>query len=207
MNVQRLRAVAFDCDGVMFDSTQANLAYYNHILAHVALPPMTREQFVYAHMHTADQTLAYLIADERILAAADRYRRTLSYLPFIRHMVKEPHLDRLLEALRPTYKIAIATNRTDTMQRVLLEHGLEDVFDCVVTARDVVHPKPHPEQLLYLLRVFKIAPLEMLFIGDSELDAAAAREAGVPFVAYANQALPADHHISDLSQVMRLLGL
>jgi HAD superfamily hydrolase (TIGR01509 family) len=129
----------------------------------------------------------------------------MSYLPFIRHMVKEPHLDRLLSALRPAFKTAVATNRTDTMDRVLQEHNLEGAFDRVVTALDVTHPKPHPEQLLVLLDHFGIDPSRMVFIGDSELDAAAARQAAVPFIAYANQELEAAHHVSDLLQVLQLI--
>ena len=46
----------------------------------------------------------------------------------------------------------------------------------------------------------------MVFIGDSELDAAAARQAAVPFIAYANEELEADCHVSHLGQVMRLFN-
>ncbi|MEJ2041055.1 MAG: HAD hydrolase-like protein, partial [Desulfosarcinaceae bacterium] len=173
----------------MFDSSQANIAYYNHILAHLERPPMSREQFAYVHMHTVDESLAFLIADPDALAAARRFRLRMSYLPFIRHMIKEPYLDRLLAALHPAYKTAVATNRTDTMQRVLKEHGLDGAFDRVVTALDVSHPKPHPEQLLVLLSHFAIEASEMVYIGDSELDAEAAHQASVPFIAYANPGL------------------
>ena len=204
MNVQSTKVVAFDCDGVMFDSSQANIAYYNHILAHLGRPPMSREQFAYVHMHTVDESLAFLIADPDALAAARRFRLRMSYLPFIRHMIKEPYLDRLLAALRPAYKTAVATNRTDTMQRVLKEHGLDGAFDHVVTALDVSHPKPHPEQLLVLLSYFAIEASEMVYIGDSELDAEAAHQASVPFIAYANPGLEADYHADSLVQVMRL---
>jgi beta-phosphoglucomutase-like phosphatase (HAD superfamily) len=30
--------VAFDCDGVLFDTEAANWAYYNHILGHFGRP-------------------------------------------------------------------------------------------------------------------------------------------------------------------------
>ena len=44
-------AVIFDCDGVMFDTTEANMAYYNHILKHFGKPSMTPEQYLYAYAH------------------------------------------------------------------------------------------------------------------------------------------------------------
>lgn len=206
MNLKSIRAVAFDCDGVLFDSSQANTAYYNHILERFALPPLNGEQFTYAHMHTVDETLCFLIDNPQMLEAAQAYRRQLSYLPYIRHMVIEPHLRSLLDLLKPTYKIAIATNRTDTMGRVLEEHGLQGHFDLVVTASDVKYPKPHPEQLLMVLARFAIRPSELVYIGDSLLDALAAQGARVPFVAYGNADLDAHAHIESLQQLSDLLA-
>jgi HAD superfamily hydrolase (TIGR01509 family) len=92
------------------------------------------------------------------------------------------------------------------MNRVLRSHGLEDAFDLVVTALDVINPKPHPDQLNKILDHFALAPDQTIFIGDSELDAAAARAAGVSFVAYANRMLAADFHIERLDQVEDILN-
>ncbi|MCP4746773.1 MAG: HAD family hydrolase [Desulfobacteraceae bacterium] len=207
MDLSAISTVTFDCDGVMFDSRKANYAYYNYILEQVNLPAMTAGQFGYAHMHTVDETLAYLIKDADTLSAAHGYRRTMSYLPFIRYMEKEPHLDELLQSLRSGFNTAIATNRTDTMDRVLEDHNLQGAFDLVVTARDVSRPKPDPEQLYVILSHFGMQPEQMVFIGDSELDAAAARQAGVVFIAFGNKGLDADFHIQGLNELKPLLGV
>lgn len=206
MIAEAIKVVGFDCDGVLFDSSSANRAYYDHLLEQVGMPAMTPDQFAYTHMHTVDESVAFLIRDSHKLGVVQQYRRQMSYLPFIRYMTMEPHLRSLLAWLRPAYNTAIATNRTDTMDRVLAEHGLEGAFDMVVTASDVRHPKPHPEQLLTVLTRFDIAPTQMVYIGDSELDAAAAHQAQIPFIAYANPALKADAHIGDLSEIVGLLG-
>lgn len=200
------KVVAFDCDGVLFDSSLSNRAYYNQLLAHLGRPPMTDQQFAYVHMHTVHEALAHLFADPDELAAVKRYQRRMSYLPFIRDMVVEPHLRELLTRLRPVYKTAIATNRTDTMARVLEEHDLQSFFDKVVTASDVRQPKPFPDQLLLLLTHFGIEPHEMIYVGDSELDALASHQAGVPFVAYDNPRLTAKAHIQNLKQLLSILG-
>ena len=205
LNSNDLKVVAFDCDGVMFDSSRANRAYYDHILQHFGRPPMTDAQFAYAHMHTVSGALAHLFEDPDLLVEVRAYCRELSYMPFIPHMVIEPHLKELLAFLRPAYGTGIATNRTNTMARVLEVHGLTDYFDKVVTASDVRHAKPDPEQLLVLLDHFQIEPLQMLFIGDSELDAMAAQDAGVPFVAFGNPALEAEVHLQNLGQLKTLL--
>jgi phosphoglycolate phosphatase len=207
MDFRSIEVVAFDCDGVMFDSSAANKAYYNQVLLHLGLPVMTAEQSAYAHMHTVDESLRYLIDDPDTLAAAQQYRKQMSYLSFIRHMTIEPHLKALLDKLRPAFKTAIATNRTDTMDRVLVEHDLEGQFDLVVTAMDVRHPKPHPEQLQVILSHFKIRPNRMIYIGDSALDAQAAQAADVPFIAFGNASLPAQVHVDSLRQVEVILRL
>jgi phosphoglycolate phosphatase len=207
MDVRAVQVVAFDCDGVMFDSSEANSAYYNQVLQHLGLPAMTARQAAYAHMHTVDESREFLIEDPFMLAAARQYRAQMSYLAFIRHMVEEPYLKPLLSRLRPAFKTAIATNRTDTMTRVLAEHDLEGRFDLVVTASDVRHPKPDPEQLQVILAHFGIAPAQMIYIGDSDLDARAALAAQVPFIAYRNADLPAHQHIESLSEVAQILQL
>ena len=63
-----VKVVAFDCDGVLFDTAQSNRAYYNAVLNHMGLPDLTAEQFAYVHMHTVDQSLSYLFKDQQRLA-------------------------------------------------------------------------------------------------------------------------------------------
>ncbi len=201
------KVVAFDCDGVMFDSREANRAYYNHLLGHFHLPAMTPEQLAFAHMHTVDEALARLIPDKATREAAQAYRSRMGYVPFLKFMQMEPGLVPLLETLRPRFKTAVATNRTDTMARVLAENHIDHLFDLVVCALDVQFPKPHPEALVKVTDHFSVAAEEVLYVGDSQVDEMAAAAAGVPFVAYRNPDLTADHHIRHLEEIKGLVGL
>jgi len=196
-----IKVVIFDCDGVMFDTVKANTAYYNNVLRHFGKPDMTSEQFAYSHMHTADVAMAYLFDDEKMLETAQTYRKSMSYLPFLKYMEIEPYLKPLLKRLRPKYKTAVATNRTDTMKRVLIEHKLKDYFDLVVSALDVKRPKPHPEQLFKILEHFKIKPYNAIYIGDSKLDEMAAKAAEITLIAYKNRSISADFHIDSLKEI------
>ncbi|OQW98569.1 MAG: hypothetical protein BWK74_04265 [Desulfobacteraceae bacterium A6] len=189
----------------MFDSVQANMDYYNSILEHFGKPLMTPEQFVHAHMHTANEVLANLFSDPEALEAALEFRKKMSYWPFIKDMKIEPGLKSLLEKIRPKYKTAIATNRSDTMQGIILEHGLEGFFDLVVCALDVKNPKPHPESLIKIVEHFGIKPSQALYVGDSVLDEMAAKAAGIPLVAYNNKDLSAEYHITNLKELEEML--
>lgn len=201
-----IKVIAFDCDGVLFDTVDANRAYYNSILERMGLPEMTEEQFAYAQMHTVDQALVYLCGPEN-LDQAHTHRRQVSYLPYIQHMKKAPYLDDLLDSLDGRIHTAIATNRSNTMNRVLQEHGLSGRFELVVTALDVMRPKPAPEQLLKILDYFDAGPSEMIYVGDSTLDEMAARSAEVPFIAYNNSFLSADFYVTGMREVGTILGL
>lgn len=202
---EKLRVVIFDCDGVMFDSRQANEAYYNHILSHFGKPKMTTQQRQFVHMHTASQSVAHIFKDDSRAEAAEAYRKQMSYFPFISKMLREPYLKRLLAYLRPSYKTAIATNRSDTMGRVLEEHGLKGDFDLVVSCLDVEHPKPAPDALFKILDHFSLSAQEAVYIGDSEIDERTAKAAGVPFIAYKNRKLSADRHIEHFDEVEAFL--
>lgn len=201
MSAPVYRAVIFDCDGVMFDTAEANQAYYNAVLAHFAKPLLTPSQFTYVHSHTVDDSIAHLFETPTATAAAQTYRKAMSYLPFITHMQMEPDLIPLLSRLRTACRTAIATNRTDTMARVLAQFELTALFDMVVCAHDVPRPKPAPDSLMHILAAFDLRPDQSLFIGDSSVDEGAAAAAGVPFAAYRNPSLQADYHINRLSEI------
>lgn len=200
-----IQAVVFDCDGVMFDTAEVNRTYYNRILRRFGRPEMTPEQFDYVHMHTVDESIAFLFGAPSAVAEAHRFRREMTYDAFIGLMTPEPHLKFLLNWLRPRYGTAVVTNRTDTMAAVLDTFGLAPFFDVVVTALDVSRPKPHPEGLLKAVGHFGLSPSAALYVGDSKVDADAAAAAGVFFAAYAAPNLSADFHIDGLNDIPDLL--
>jgi phosphoglycolate phosphatase len=190
-----IKLVAFDCDGVLFDSRQANIAFYNAILAHFGQSPLSPEAVDYIHSHTVWESLEHIFQGYADMAAVVRYARSFDYGPFIAMMVEEPYLREFLTFLRRDCYTALATNRTTTTQDVLRYHGLTDAFDMVVSAQDVSHPKPHPEPLVRLLEHFSLGPREAIFIGDSGVDEQCAMQAGVRFVAYRNPGLTADYYL------------
>ena len=207
MTLKHIKLVAFDCDGVMFDTEQANRFYYSDILQHFGRPAITEEQFGFVHMHTVHESMAYLFPDENLLEAAQAFRKTMGYRKYLGYHTMEPQLVSLLEKLRPQIKTAVATNRTDTMDKLLAEFNLDGYFDLVVTSSDVKRPKPHPDALLKILDHFDLAPYQVIYIGDSRVDELAARAAKMPLAAYRNRELEADFYIDSLGELEQLLNL
>ena len=194
-----IRLVAFDCDGVLFDSRQANIAFYNDILAHFGQPAMDPEAVDFVHCHTVWESLAHIFQGYPHLEEVQRYCRNFDYRRFIPLMVEEPHLREFLDFLRPACFTALATNRTTTTAAVLDYHRLADKFDLVVSALDVSRPKPHPESFERILSHFGLKSREAIYIGDSEVDQVFAANAGVPFVAYRNPRLKAAFHLESFA--------
>jgi phosphoglycolate phosphatase len=205
--VNDIQAVVFDCDGVLFDTEAANRFYYSRILRHFNRPALTDAQFAFVHMHTVAESIDYLFPDEKIRAAAYDYRKQMDYRKYLKYLEIEPHLVSLLEKLRPRIKTAIATNRTDTMNRLLAEFNLSGYFDLVVTAGDVERPKPHPDLLLKTLNYFGLEPHQTIYVGDSKLDELAAEAACIPLIAYKNRDLATECHIDTLKDLEVLLKL
>jgi len=204
-SVKEIAVVIFDCDGVMFDSRQANIHFYNHLLSHFGLPPMTEDKIDFVHMHTADESIRHIFEGTAHTDQAQAYRWEMDYTPFIKDMIIEPELKEVLASLKARFGLAVATNRSNTINKVLEWNGLDEYFDIVVSSLDVKHPKPHPESLLKILRFFSIDPGQALYVGDSSVDRETAEAAAVPFVAYKNTALEADFHAERMRDILRIL--
>ncbi len=208
-SIKRIAAVIFDCDGVMFNSRQANINYYNQILASFGLPHMTEDQVAFVHMHTADEAVRHLFQGTPYVEQAQACRLKADYTPFIKDMTMEPGLKELLKSLKPQFGLAVATNRSNTIGNVLESFGLKEFFDIVVSSLDVHKPKPHPEAVLKILDFFQIAPEQSVYVGDSQVDCETARAAGVLFVSYRNADLETPWkvmHLLEINDVLKTLG-
>ncbi len=204
-NNNPLRAVIFDCDGVMFDSRQANINFYNHLLARFDLPPMEPEEIDYVHMSTGSDSVKYIFRKTPHFEEAEAYRLQMDYTPFIKDMIVAPGLEDLLLKLQPEFHLAVATNRSNTIDEVLGQNGLAGLFDMVVSSLDVKNPKPHPESIFKILSFFELTPTQAIYIGDSSVDYETALAAHVCFVAYGNDQLEAPFKVHTMGEVAEVI--
>jgi len=201
------KGIIFDCDGVLFESRAANLAYYNAILDEFGEPPVDADDHERAHLcHTAasPQVLQTLLGDKRARAALE-FAAGLGYRQFIAYMQPEPEMHAVLSMLADRYPLAVATNRGTSMPEILHHFRLAECFRAVVTSRDVNRPKPNPDMLFEAARRLDHEPAALLFIGDSELDRDAAEGAGMPFAAY-KQDLGAEICFENFTEIQEFLG-
>src|SRR3989304_3223251 len=96
------KCVIYDCDGVLFDSLEANRTLYDHIGASIGRGPMSEEELQYCHMNTVRDSIHCLFRDDpereaKALSFLDREIDFKDYVPYLR---MEPHVLPTLTALR-----------------------------------------------------------------------------------------------------------
>jgi phosphoglycolate phosphatase len=179
-----VRAIIFDCDGVLFDSWRANVEYYNAVLAALGRPALDPEGERLAHALSSPQLFERLFAGAPALVEQARARaRDLDYGPFYRWMQPAPGLYQLLAELKTHYRLAMATNRGITVAGVVRYFDLAPLLDIAVGIYDVPRPKPFPDMIDKCVQHFGIAAHEAVYVGDSLSDLEAARAAGTRFIA------------------------
>lgn len=205
LSLPAIAAVVFDCDGVLFDSREANIRFYNHILDRVDAPPVKPEQHDYIHMHPVRESLRFLLGDNKRFQAAFSYSQTIDFSEFNACLNCEPGLVEILELAKASFKVALATNRTVSTREVLVHFHLDQYFDLVVSASDVPRPKPHPDEMELITKEFGLANEQILYVGDSTVDQEFAQTTGVFFVAYKNPGLKAHLHIAHFDELAFIL--
>jgi phosphoglycolate phosphatase-like HAD superfamily hydrolase len=216
--------VIYDCDGVLFDSFDANRRLYNSIALAAGGRDLNDDELHYCHTHTVYQSIAHICRDdaESERRALEFFRSNIDFRDFIPYLKMEPHVTETLERLKERgISRAISTNRTTSMRHIMERYGLWQYFDIVVTAAHQVLPgsdgagsreilqaksKPDPEGVEKILKALNVRRETTLYIGDSEIDMGTARSSGVRFVAYKNSALEADLSIDDHLALLECLS-
>lgn len=212
MNIQeakwKMRCVIYDCDGVLFDSIEANSRLYNDLCALVGREPLEQEEMKVVHTRTVYEAIHFMFGkNEGSEKKALELLKQVDLRDYIVYLKMEPHLLQVLSKLKENGMIRVVnTNRTTSMKHVMDRFGLWPFFNMVVTALDVKNPKPHPESVEKILQAFTLEREEAVFVGDSELDQQAAESAGVKFVAYKNREIPSDAFIEDHLELLSILS-
>jgi len=205
----KIRCVIYDCDGVLFDSLEANTRLYNDLCARVGRGPLREEEMRYVHTHTVFEAIHFIFGkeDEMEKKALEMLRlKQIDLREYIVYLKMEPHLLQALEKLKEKGILrAVNTNRTTSMKYIMEKYDLWQYFEMVVTALDVKNPKPHPESIEKILKEFNLNKEEAVFIGDSDVDQQTAKSSGLKFIAYKNKDIGNYAYIEDHLDVIKLL--
>lgn len=198
--------VMLDCDGVLFDSWEANVGFYDAILAELGLPRLDAVGRDLAHRLSSAQLLAHFFAEHpETHRRAREIARGMDYRRFLPLMQPVRELRETLAWLRERGKTALVTNRDATIPVVLDHFDLTSFFDAVVGVHDAARPKPAPDMLEVCLARLGVAPAQAVYVGDSPGDHAAACGAGVPFIGVGTE-VDCEIRIAELAELRSLIA-
>lgn len=176
-----IRAIIFDVDGVLVDSTNANVALFQNVLKKADYPIPSRDEILACFHMPALQTIAKLTGsedEEEVKKIWEFVKDGSTRQPELFEFPTE--LEKTLERFHKEYRLAIVTSRIKVgMEEVFSMKEIKHLFDVVVTFEDYKNPKPHPEPLLTALEKLHLSPNEAIYIGDSLTDIEASKAAGV----------------------------
>jgi len=175
----RFKAILFDWDGTLFDSTRACYEVYQEILPRFGVPRFSFEEF--RRDFIADYRKFYIqkgIPARRLPEVDDAWRMAFSereegigIFPFV-----QPLLTKLYNG---DVKLALVSNGDGyRVREELARHRIFDAFACVVTKDEVEEFKPSPEGVEYALRALGAEPGKALYVGDMAEDVLAGKSAG-----------------------------
>ena len=105
-----------------------------------------------------------------------------------------PGAEELLAALKDRgVRTAIVSTKPGTTIRRIFEHqGRPELLDLVIGGDEVTHAKPNPQGVRLALERLGLRSEQVLFCGDTVIDAATAQAAGCDFCAVLNGTTKAD---------------
>ncbi len=200
------KGIIFDCDGVLIDSVEANMSFYNRLRLGLGLPELNEEQRDYCQMSTVNQAFDHIVP-KALHSQISVVMKDISYVRDI-----EPLID-ISENLLPFLKkfnthclMGVHTNRMNKIDDMLTRLGMGDIFDPIVTV-ERAEAKPSPDGTFQILKEWKLDPTQVLFIGDSKADKEAAYAAGVHFLSYRNPKLQENGTCCDFNDLSEAFSL
>ena len=196
----------FDCDGVLIDSYQANIWWYDRIREHFSLPPMSAAERDFVHAHTMDESIRHITPGE-LHDEALALNKALDYADVVPRLTPMPGMHRLVRWLGAAgFPLAVNTSRTDTIDMVLAHLGLTEAFHPVISSTKVWRPKPDPQGVREILLAHGVEAERAVYVGDSRVDALTAQAAGVRFWAYGREHPEAELFIDDFEALTTALA-
>lgn len=191
----RLRAVIFDFDFTLVDSSRGFVECYHYAAERLSLPAPP-DLTAMAMMGTPlPDAFRQLFPEENDALGRD----------FVR--LWQEKADEVMTGLTATYAqtlpatsalreqglgLGIVSQKLRRRIEAVLERdGLSDYFGVVIGGEDISAFKPHPEGLLKAAAGLGAGVSESIYVGDTVIDAQAAANAGMAFVAVTSGVTPA----------------
>jgi phosphoglycolate phosphatase len=177
-------AIFFDWDGTFVDSMAALHAYYNHVLSHFGMPPITLEQAQSNIRRSAREVFPEIFGEKAEEALSVFY--SFVEAEHLKHLQAFDGADDFLNGLT-AYNIpmGIVSNKKHSFLLKEISHvGWDKHFVSNIGAGIAEKDKPAPDPLLLAARQINMSPPNhnIWYVGDTETDMQAAQAAGFELI-------------------------
>ena len=148
--MRQIKAVIYDCDGVIVNSDNAIISYYSWLAekSGVEIPDWSDEKFKRIVLSYTEDGIIEVISNGNIEVKERIYKiiKTEQYKSGFEDIILEDTMPAALELLKEKgILMAVDTNRGRSLSDLLTYFNIREYFSCLVTSRDVENPKPSPE--------------------------------------------------------------
>ena len=179
-----IKAVLFDLDGTLLDTSDDLGAALNHVLTSKQLPKVSKSVYSSAISNGVAALLEVGFGDD--LARFDKQQLRQAVLDHYQdNLAVHSHcfaeIAELLSSLKARgIAVGIMTNKPEFLTFPLLTHIAElATIETVVCGDTLKVAKPHPEPLLLVAEKLGVAAHECIYVGDAERDIIAAKSANM----------------------------
>lgn len=184
-----MKACIFDLDGTLTNTLESMTYSVNLTLEEMGLSKITKDQcrlfvgngarvLIEKSLKAAGDTDASRI-EEGMEIYGRIFDRNCTY-----HVTPYEGIPEMLKALKDKgIQLAVLSNKPDrqTVKVVKAIFG-EELFDYAQGQKEGIRRKPEPDGVWYLMEQMHVSKEECLYIGDSEVDAATGRNAGLKMI-------------------------
>ncbi|PKL12434.1 MAG: HAD family hydrolase [Spirochaetae bacterium HGW-Spirochaetae-8] len=183
------KACLFDLDGTLVDTIGDIVYAMNAALAQVGIAPIDSQtcmRFVGRGLHNALKGALVEFGSQVDAASMQDLVEVLLHTyrehPYERSGVY-PGIESLLQnSVASGLAVGVLSNKEDSLVKVIVRKKFPNIpFAMVQGACEGVPLKPDPATALDFARSLDLNPSEVLFVGDSEVDAQTAIAAGMPY--------------------------
>ncbi|KUO56368.1 MAG: hypothetical protein APF80_13525 [Alphaproteobacteria bacterium BRH_c36] len=185
-----MNGIVFDLDGTLIESAPAICDIANGLMAELDLPALdvaeTRRYIGNGASRFLEQALQARRAHspDAFDTQFTRFMTLYDAAPPEANQPMPGSGEAIHELAAAGYSLAICTNKPMQPTRTLLKSfGWDRLFAAVVAGDTLPERKPHPEPLLKATA--ELGAAVTFYVGDSEVDAATAEAAGLPFLLFA----------------------
>jgi len=180
------KAVIFDMDGTILDTIDDLADSVNHSLNTCGFPARSREE-IRTFIGNGLVRLIHLSVPEGTTESEEKkvFEEHKRYYALHAADKTKPYegITELLKNLREYgIKTAVVSNKNDSNVKALSDKYFNGLFDVSIGARDDVPRKPAPDLVNIALKELNVSKGETVYIGDSEVDVATAKNFGLRMI-------------------------